>query len=126
MVVSRIDTWLGSAFPLADWLDLDWAIDTALLIAEKPTSVVAVRSGTAQAAQTVRLETLSSPRQLLGSGGQTHQIDGMVLGYKGHPTIADTVLLAGDTFVAEGKLFEVVAVVPGLLDSIQCYLKVKT
>mgnify|MGYP001605679706 CR=1 FL=1 len=126
LAVSRIDSWLGAAFPLADWLNIDWAIDTALLIAEKSVSIVAVRNGTAQAAQTVRLETLSGPRQILGSGGVTHQIDGLLLGYKGHPTISDSDFKAGDTFANEGKLFEIVAVMPGILDSIQCYLKVKT
>lgn len=111
-----LDAWVGTA---------DRATSIAALIALKPTSITIVRAGSTLAAQTVRLETLASQRQVAGQGGVTHMIDALALGYRNHPTIADTDMQAGDRFTADGVAYEVVAVMPAHEDCVQAYLKVR-
>lgn len=97
------------------------------LIPLKSTSITAYRNGVSLGAQTVRLETLSGDKQVVGPSGRTYSIDGMLLGYKGHPTIANTNLQAGDTFTtAEGVSFEVVAIMPAHTDCLQAFLHVRS
>lgn len=96
------------------------------LIDNKPVSTGTITRGSGTvAAQTVRLETLSGDRQIIGSGGVVHQIDAMVLGYKGHPTITDTDLRAGDRFTVSSVHYEVIAIMPAHTDNLQVYLKVR-
>lgn len=122
--MSRLDSWLGTT-PLSTWLDdHDQAVDTAALIADKPTSITVVRGATTLSAQTVRIDSLSGSRQITTSAGQVHQADGLILGYKGHPTIANTDIKPGDRFALGGVKYEVIALVPNLLDSLQAYAKV--
>lgn len=96
------------------------------LITYKSTSITVNRNGTSLAAQTVRLETLSGDKQIMGAGGVVHQISAMVLGYKGHPTIADTNLLPGDLFTVGTIHYEVIAVMPAHVDNLQAFLKVRS
>lgn len=96
------------------------------LIPLKSTSITAIRNGVSLGAQTVRLETLSSQRQVVDETGRTYGIDAMVLGYKNHPSIADTNLQAGDTFKANGVSYEVVIVMPAHTDCLQAYLRVRS
>lgn len=99
----------------------------AELISFKPESTGTItRANGTVAAQTVRLETLSGNKQILGTGGVVHQIDAMALGYKGHPTIADTDLRPGDLFTVDGVHYEVIAVMPAHTDCLQCYLRVRS
>lgn len=95
------------------------------LITYKPTSITVIRNGVSLAVQTVRLETLSGDKQIIGQGGVVHQISAMVLGYKGHPTIADTNLLPGDLFTVGTVHYEVIALMPAHTDNLQAYLKVR-
>lgn len=78
------------------------------------------------AAKTIRLETLGGDKQMMGTGGVVHQIAAMALGYKGHPTIADTDLRSGDRFTVDGVHYEVIAVMPAHTDCQQSYLKVRS
>ena len=110
-----------SAF-IAD--DLSTAIGD--LIALKPTSITIKRGSSTLSAQTVRLETLASQRAVVGEGGVTHQIDGLLLGYRGHPTITNTDVKAGDRFVADSMSFEVIAVMPAHVDCVQAYLRLRS
>jgi hypothetical protein len=113
--MSRIDAWSGNSWPLGAWVDdHDLGVDTAILIADKSTSIVVIRAGTAQAAQTVRLETLA------GQG-----IDALLIGYKGVSGITDTSIQAGDRFKVGAQMFEVISIMPGLIDSVQAYLTAK-
>lgn len=96
------------------------------LIPLKSTSITAIRNGTPLAAQTVRLETLSGDKHMTGPSGRTYSIDGFVLGYLNHPTIANTNLQAGDTFAVNGVSFEVIAVMPAHTDCLQAYLHVRS
>lgn len=95
------------------------------LIAIKPTSITIIRNGSSQAAQAVRLETLASQRAVVGEGGITHMCDALLLGYYGHPVVANTDIQAGDRFRAGGVDYEVVIKMPAHIDNIQCYLKVR-
>jgi hypothetical protein len=96
------------------------------LIPLKPTSITVIRDGAALAAQTVRLETLSSDRQMQGQNGRIYSVDAMALGYKGHSTQPDCDLQAGDTFEADEVGFEVIAVMPAHTDCLQAYLRVRS
>lgn len=110
---------------LDNWAGAGMATALGELVALKSTSITVKRGATTLAAQTVRLETLSGSRQMMGAGNVVHQIDAMVLGYKNHPTIADTDLQAGDRFAAAGVAYEVVSVMPGMVDNLQAYLRVR-
>jgi hypothetical protein len=112
---------------IANFLASDRPTAIADLIALKPTSIVVRRGSSTLAAQTVRLETLASQRQVSGPGGVTHSIDAHLLGYKGHGTIADTDIQAGDRFVDDdGLAYEVIAVTAGQVGNFQAYLKVRS
>lgn len=95
------------------------------LITIKPTSITIIRNGTAQAAQTVRLETLASQRAVVGEGGITHMCDALLLGYRGHPTVTDTSVKVGDRFRVGSVDYEVVMVMPAHVDNVQAWLKVR-
>lgn len=107
--------------PLGDWLD-DWdrGVDVARIISDKPTTItVTPVDGRTVAAQTVRIEvqTLSgSASRRDGSGGEASTIGMLIIGYKGHPTIADTDLKKGDRFAVSGVLFEVIMIQPAYVD----------
>ena len=123
---TRVDAWSTNSFPLADWLnDVDRGVDTALLISEQPVSI-AVRRGTVTlAAQTVRIDALRTPRQIQGDGGVVITADALVVGYAGHPTIADTDLQPGDRFVADGRAYEIVGILPALADALHALARIR-
>lgn len=124
--MAKIDAWTGNSFALSDWIDVDRGVDTARLIADKSTSITVIRSGVAQSAQTVRIEDMGRPREVMTEGGQTAIADTLILGYKGHPTITDTSLQTGDRFAVSGVGYEVVGLLPGLTDSLQAFAKVRS
>jgi len=125
--VPDIDGWTGNSFPLSDYLSsIDRGVDTARLVADKATSITAIRAGVAQAAQSVRIETAGRPYTYQTEAGQTAQADALVIGYAGHPTITDTDLQLGDRFAVGGVGYEIVGLLPGLADSLQAYAKVRS
>lgn len=95
------------------------------LIALKPTSITVKRGNSTLSAQTVRLETLASQRAVVGEGGVTLMCDALLLGYYGHPTVANTDIQAGDRFRAGGVDYEVVIKMPAHVDNVQAWLKVR-
>jgi hypothetical protein len=96
------------------------------MAADKLTSITIVRAGSALDAQNVRIEDLSGRgRQVQTAPGITAQVDALIIGYKSHPTIDDTDLQVGDRFVVSGINYDVVAIVPGLVDQFQAYAKVR-
>ena len=122
--MGKASVWVGSTFPLSTWLDdHDPGRDTALLIADKSTSITVVRGTGTLAAQTVRIEEMRGNRQVTTSAGQVFSVDAVVLGYKSHPTITDTDLQPGDRFAVASTRYEVIMLVPGLVDSLQAYCK---
>jgi len=125
-MTSRIDAWGGNSFPLGGYLGRhDEAYDTAQLIADKPASITVRRGATTLSAQTVRIETLASQKEVVGGDGNTYMIDAVALGYKGHPTITNTDLKPGDRFSYGGVNFEVIIVMPGQVDTLQAFLRVR-
>ena len=125
--MASADAWTGNSFPLSDHLSsIDRAVDTARLIADKATSITVVRGGTAQTAQSVRIETAGRPYTYQTEAGQTAQADALIIGYAGHPTITDTDLQLGDRFAVGGVGYEIVGLLPGLSNSLQAYAKVRS
>lgn len=124
--MTRADAWAGSQ-PLANYTDdIDRGYDVARLIADKSTSITVQRAGSALSAQTVRIEEDRGDRTVQTEAGQTRQVDAIVLGYKGHASISDTDLQPGDRFKTGGLAYEVIAIVPGLADSLQVYCRVRS
>lgn len=121
-----MDAWMGDAFPLAGWTGADSSRDVARMIADRPTSIIVDRAGEALAVQTVRIEAPGQPRQAAGPAGVTVVAEALVIGYKGHPTIADTDLQVGDRFTVGGVAYEIVALVPGLTAGLQAYARVRS
>ena len=122
-----IDAWAGNSFPLSDWSDdVDPGVDNARLVADKSTSITVLRGSSTLSAQTVRIEDLGGRgRQVQIEAGVMAQADMLILGYKGHPTLADTNLQRGDRFVAGGVAYEVIVVTPGLVNQFQAYARVR-
>lgn len=110
--------WTGSTPALSAWRDdIDRALDTAQKIAAKPSSIVIQRPSGNLAAQTVRIEVLgvgvqenSGPTATIASAGV------LIIGYKSHPTIADTDIRRGDQFFYNGLLYNVVEVMAEVPD----------
>ena len=122
--MGKASVWGGSTFPLSTWLDdHDPGRDTALVIGDKTTSITVVRGTGTLSAQTVRIEEMRGNRQVVTSAGQVFQVDAVVIGYKGHPTVSDTNLQPSDRFVGASVLYEVIMLVPDLVDSLQAYCK---
>lgn len=87
-------------------------------IAERPTSITVQRDGVADlAAQTVRIEAMSSPPPVAGGGNlSVSPASIMILGYKNHPRVANTNLRLGDRIFFDGLLYEVAEVTPNFAD----------
>lgn len=89
------------------------AQDTARTIAEKSVSITVQRGSTTLPAQTVRLDTGGpSPRQVNTPNTATASLQMVLLGYKAHPTIADTDVERGDRFLYGGERYRVIQVLP--------------
>lgn len=122
----NVNVWLSDSNKAGDWLeDIDgdyrvWHM-IGRFIADKPTSIIVYRGSTILAAQTVRLEqTRIQPDVNVGPGAREPRTNAILFGYAGHPTIADTNIIAGDKFVADGHKFEVRVVftnTPGMLEA---------
>lgn len=111
----------------ANYLADDRPTSIGDLIALKPTSITIRRGSSTLSAQTVRLETLASQRMVVGEGGVTHQIDGVVVGVRNHPIQSDVDIQAGDRFAdGDGLAYEVVALMPGHVDCVQAYVRIRS
>ena len=94
------------------------AIATIIGYKSVSTGTITRGSGTV-AAKTVRLETLSSSRQVQGSGGIVYTIDAMILAEYGAG------FLPGDRFTIASQTFEVEAILPGHTDCEQVMLRLR-
>lgn len=115
-----LDAWLGSDDPLSGFPTVDRTLDTARRIAQRPTSITVVSrlAGALPGAQTVRLEPLSAPREQAGSVGVQVDAGILILGYKDHPTIADTDVQRGDRFLYEDRMYTVTGIIPNTPDRV--------
>lgn len=117
-----IHEWQGDSFPLSGWLaGADQAVDTANMIADKRTSIVVRRDGVDLAAQTVRIEALGGPGETSGANATVANAAVLIVGYRGHPTIADTTLRRGDRFylAAEDALYTITMILVDTRESLQ-------
>lgn len=125
----NIDAWTTNTFPLGAWSnDTDPGVANAQLLTDKTTTITVRRGDTTKSAQNVRIEELRArDRDVVSEAGLTAKVDALVIGYKGHPTISDTDLQRGDRFSVEGgDQYDVVAIMPGLVNSMQAYVKVRS
>jgi len=108
------NAWLGDTYALSTWRDdVDRSTDTARVISAKSSSIEVYRLGTAQAAQTVRLEVLSvSQAETMGINLTGMRMGMLIVGYKDHATIADTDIRRGDWFQEGDVRYEVKHVIP--------------
>lgn len=103
------NAWMGNPPTLGGWLDdLTDAVGVAEMIAHKPVSITVQRQAGTLTAQTVRLDLLSSVASDTVSGPVTLGIMRvLILGYRNHPTIADTDLKRGDIFAHDGQRYKI-------------------
>lgn len=120
--------WSGVGSPQQTQVDvIQKAVDTAVRIAERPSTVVISRllnGETIQLApQTVRIEVVQNVRT---SNEVRARLEGIaiaeqylvIIGYRDHPTIPDTDMQYADLFYYQGRMFEVlelITTVPGRL-----------
>lgn len=102
--------WASGATPLispAHKAVLAWS-----RILDRPVSVVLIRAGVDQPAQTVRIEVPRTASDMRSETGVTLEESIVVLGVMGHPdtSVADTVLKVGDRFYHDGRMFELTSV----------------
>lgn len=94
------------------------AIATIIAAKSVSTGTITRGSGTASAV-TIRLETMAASTQMQGQGGIIYQIDAFALAAFG------TDLRVGDRFTVAGRIFEVIAIAPGMTDNLSAYLKMR-
>lgn len=118
----QFDQWAISA-RLRAWRDHDGrAVSVGEMILDKPATITILRDGVAQAAQVVGIHVFGSSmneRQGMGSNALTNTQRVLVLGYRGHPTVADTDIQTQDEFAYDGHFYRVVAVEGGFVDRVE-------
>lgn len=122
--------WLNAS-TARDWIDGGYrAQSVAELIAENPSSITIERENpTTQAvsnlsAQTVRIELRSlsyAERQVMGNNGLMTEQSVIVLGYRNHPTIADTNIRMGDRFTYDNQYYVVRKVEAAMSDRVLAF-----
>lgn len=106
------NAWLGLPSALDD--DAQRAVRAWRRIQDRPSSVVLIRGGVDQTAQTVRIEY---ERVITGMSvsetGQTPVQRIIIFGVKGHPdgTVLNTSLQVNDRFRYDGRWFELTSIV---------------
>lgn len=113
----NFSNWLGTDTVLPDGYNRAELV--GVRIQEKPTSIVIMRDGAADlAAQTVRIEPMGYSSETEGQINTPSQATLVIMGYKGHPTVADTNIRRGDRFVAHDVLYDVIEVVHSFTDRV--------
>lgn len=81
---------------------------THRIITAKPTIIEIQRNGQTLEPQTVRIEmTRIQPDVNVGPAARESRANTVLIGYKGHPTIADTDIQVGDVFLLSDRRFRV-------------------
>lgn len=104
--------WLGLPSVRDD--DEERAVRAWRRIQDRPASVVLIRGGVDQVAQTVRIEyERPNASMSVSETGQTPVQRIIVFGVKGHPdvTVTNTSLQVNDRFRYDGRWFELTAIV---------------
>ncbi len=119
----NLSAWVGARSRYRRWRVNDVrTAGVANIIADNPASIVIVRRGSVLAAQTVRIAVFgNSYAEKIGLSGNadlnTQRV--LVLGYRGHATIADTDIQPMDEFKVDGMFYRVVKVEPGFTDRVE-------
>lgn len=124
--MANFNAWMGDTATLRTWQgDQGRSISNGNIIQDKPTTITIRRRGVAQAAQVVRLDTFQSAKEadILQSGGLVSNQWMILLGYKGHPVIADTDIESGDTFNANGYIYRVIKVEANIPNRLLAFLE---
>lgn len=103
-----LDGWLG----VTDDIVVMTAAQRATLewrrIQDRPTSVVLNRAGSAQPAQTMRIEYNNSSANFVdGTLVRTSKQNLTLFGVRSHPTVTNTDIQKGDRFTINGAQYEV-------------------
>jgi hypothetical protein len=122
----NINRWLSAPPFIGDFTGtVDRAMDTGMMIADKPTTITVYRSGVALDAQTIRIDPILPS----GNTGENVTVqsdaDAIVLGYRNHPTITDTDLQRNDVFVVDGVQYEVVGLESGYDDRLIALIRAR-
>lgn len=97
---------------------------THRIITAKPAVIEIQRMGQTLDPQTVRIEmTRIQPDVNVGPAARESRANTVLIGYKGHPTIADTDIRVGDVFVYEAKKFRVRLVFTANVGHIEAWLE---
>lgn len=123
----NFDAWFGDTALLREWTGYQFRpTSVGNIILDKPTSIAIERDGQATlAAQTVRLDTYTAASEV-GYFFDTGllRVQGFVLlGYKNHPTVADTDIETGDRFALDGRIYEVEKVEASFVDRVLAFVK---
>lgn len=117
-------SWIGQRGALRLWRtdNNPRTAGVANMITDKPAVIVVIRQGVALTAQTVRVDVFgstSSERMDMGNNALVNTQRVLVLGYRNHPTIADTDLQANDKFVFDNQSYRVVRVESAFTDRVE-------
>ncbi|MCS7003094.1 MAG: hypothetical protein NZ518_09630 [Dehalococcoidia bacterium] len=124
--MSRINSWIQNSRIPELVGDKGRPASVGAIIDDKPTTITITRVNqstgtlTTIAPQKVRIDTLRQPTEsdvgdLIGSGGRQTVL---ILGYKNHPTVANTDIQMGDTFAFDDALFRVIMVEVSFTDRV--------
>lgn len=125
--MNRGNIWSGAAFPQRTPDVVQRAVDTAVTISERPSTVVVSRlvdGVTVQLPpQTVRIEVVQNVRTSNELRARTEGISIpeqylVLMGYKDHPAIPDTDVQFADLIFYQGRMYEIlelITTVPGRL-----------
>lgn len=123
----NFDAWLVDTSFLRTWMgDQSRPASVGNIIQDKPSSIVIERDGVANlAAQTVRLDTYTAAQEVgyFFDTGLLRTQGFVLLGYKEHPTIADTNIQSGDRFVLDSRIYEVEKVEASFTDRVLAFVK---
>lgn len=100
--------------------------DTWAVINDNPVSLTfRTGAGTPVSAQTVRVDSDNSASDAESTSGVAPRRKLVITGVKGHPTVADTDVKKGYTFLLNGLQYRVVDVLPGIVGEVQAIAEVQ-
>lgn len=116
--------WLSEHSRWRDWRDEQnpRPASVGMIITDKPAEITIIRSGVALDEQIVRIDVFGSSvneRLSMGSNAYTNTQRVLVLGYRNHPTIADTDIQTQDEFAFDGNFYRVVKVESSFTDRVE-------
>lgn len=98
-------------------------------ITDKPSTITISRQNgttfTALSPQVVRLElNRIAPDNNIGPAAREHRANGILIGYRNHPTITDTDIEVGDRFAYDNTHYEIRFIFPETPGNVQAWLEV--